>query len=345
MKNFKLENLIRDNVLKLKPYSSARHEFTGVAEVFLDANENPFENGHNRYPDAYQRTLKKKISQIKGLPIENIFLGNGSDEVIDLIFRAFCDPNSDNILICPPTYGMYEVSANINAIAIKKVLLLENFQLDLNAIFQEIDSRTKLIFICSPNNPTGNSMQPTDVEYILKNFDGLVVVDEAYIDFSTQTSFSHFLDKYPNLVVLQTFSKAWGLAGIRLGMGLASVEIVTILNKIKPPYNVNTLTQQTALKALENTLEQKQQIKSILTEREKLNRAFEALPFVQKIYPSDANFLLLKTDNPNQIYNDLKAQKIIIRNRSNVELCEGCLRITIGTTVENDRLINALQNL
>lgn len=343
---FNLEALLRENIRNLIPYSSARDEFKGEATVLLDANENsygsPSSTAYNRYPDPLQWTLKQKISNIKGVPIENIFLGNGSDEAIDILIRAFCYPGEDNILIVPPTYGMYEVSANINDITIKKVTLKPDFQLNLEAIAEAVDNKTKLIFICSPNNPTGNTIRREDIETILVNFDGLVIIDEAYINYSKQRSFIQELTEYPNLVVLQTLSKAWGLAALRIGMAFASKPIITICNKIKPPYNINQASQEIALKALENLHTVNEWIKETVQEREALRIELIKLPFVQLIYPSDANFLLIKVDQSDMLYNYLVAEGVIVRNRSNTPLCEGCLRITVGTAEENKQLLKKL---
>lgn len=341
--NFDINNLVRDNIKKLKPYSSARDEFKGEARVFLDANENslgsPLTKWYNRYPDPLQWELKKKIAAIKTTQPENILLGNGSDECIDLLIRAFCEPQLDNIIICPPTYGMYEVYANINNVAYKSVPLTPAFQLDLEALENAVDAATKMIFLCSPNNPTGNSLYREDVEMILNNFDGLVVVDEAYINFSRQRSYIKDLSEYPNLVILQTFSKAWGLAALRLGMTIASAEIISILNKIKPPYNINQATQELGMKALDNLESVNTMIQELVRERNSLAEAFKAMPFVETVYPSDANFILVKVPDANGLYNYLVTQGIIVRNRSNVLLCEGCLRITIGTEAENRELV------
>jgi histidinol-phosphate aminotransferase len=345
--NFDLNNIIRENIKKLTPYSSARDEFKGEASVYLDANENsygsPLIKWYNRYPDPLQWEVKKKISAIKGVQPEQILLGNGSDECIDLLIRAFCEPGRDNIVICPPTYGMYEVYANINNVAVNAIPLTPKFQLDLDALQEAVDAHTKLIFFCSPNNPTGNSLIREDVELVLNNFDGLVVLDEAYINFSRQRSFVPELVDYPNLVVMQTFSKAWGLAALRLGMTLASREIISVLNKIKPPYNINGATQELALKALDNLEDVNEMIRVIVAEREVLVKELSALSIVQTTYPSDANFILVKVVDANGIYNYLKNQGIIVRNRSNVILCEGCLRITVGTEKENKELIAALK--
>lgn len=346
--SFDLNKLTRENIKKLKPYSSARSEFSGVAKVFLDANENsfgsPLTKWYNRYPDPLQWELKKKISTIKNVAPENILLGNGSDECIDLLIRAFCDPQKDNIIICPPTYGMYEVYAHINNVDVKEVPLLQNFQLDLEGLENAINENTKLVFFCSPNNPTGNSMDREDIEMVLNNFDGLVVVDEAYINYSRYHSFISDLKDYPNLVVMQTFSKAWGLAALRLGMNFASKEIIDLLNKIKPPYNINQATQELALKALDHLEDVNTMIKETVKEREELAKQLAQLSCVQKLYPSDANFILAKMTNATAIYDYLKEKGIIVRNRSNVILCEDCLRITVGTPGENAQLVQTLKN-
>jgi histidinol-phosphate aminotransferase len=346
--SFDLNSLVRENIRKLKPYSSARSEFSGVAQVFLDANENaygsPLTKWYNRYPDPLQWELKRKISTIKNIAAENILLGNGSDECIDLLIRAFCDPLKDNIIICPPTYGMYEVYAHINDVTVKEVPLHPNFQLNLEGLENAIDGNTKLIFFCSPNNPTGNSMEREDIEMVLNNFDGIVVIDEAYINYSRHRSFAAELKDYPNLVVMQTFSKAWGLAALRLGMNFASTEIIDILNKIKPPYNINQATQELALKALDHLDDVNTMIKDTVEEREELVKNLLQLPLIQKVFPSDANFVLAKMTDATAIYNYLKEKGIIVRNRSNVILCEDCLRITVGTSKENEQLISALKN-
>jgi histidinol-phosphate aminotransferase len=306
---FDLNKLVRENIQKLTPYSSARDEFSGDAKVFLDANENalgsPLTKWYNRYPDPHQVKVKEALSVVKSVDASKIFLGNGSDECIDLLYRCFCNPGKDNIIICPPTYGMYEVSANINDVEIRKAPLLDDFQLDLVHLENLVDENTKLVWICSPNNPTGNSMNREDVETVLNNFNGLVVVDEAYINFSRQKSFIQELKDYPNLVVLQTFSKAWGLAGLRLGMAFASEEIIEVLNRVKPPYNVNQVTQELALKALEEVGQVNDMIKELVQMRVALKGVFEKIPFVKKVYPSDANFLLVKVDNAKDIYHYL----------------------------------------
>ena len=345
--NFDLNNLVRENIKKLTPYSSARDEFKGEAKIFLDANENsygsPLTKWYNRYPDPLQWSLKEKIGTIKNIAPENILLGNGSDECIDLLIRAFCEPGKDNIVICPPTYGMYEVYAAINGVDVIKIPLTPDFQLNMDALQEEVDAATKILFFCSPNNPTGNSLNRQDLETILNAFDGLVVTDEAYINFSRQRSFAAELAEYPNLVILQTFSKAWGLAALRLGMTLASVEIINILNKIKPPYNINAATQELALKALDQLEDVNAMIQNIVDEREVLAEALNKLSIVQQVYPSDANFLLVKVTNANSIYQFLKEKGTIVRNRSNVILCDNCLRITVGTEAENKELLKQLQ--
>ncbi|MEJ7558795.1 MAG: histidinol-phosphate transaminase [Pedobacter sp.] len=344
-----INSLQRENIKNLKPYSTARDEYKGQASVFLDANENsygsPLEKNYNRYPDPLQLDLKDAISKIKGVPIENTFLGNGSDEAIDLLFRSFCEPGKDNVIILPPTYGMYEVSANINNVEIRKVNLLSNFQLDLDGIAEAIDEFTKLIFICSPNNPTGNSIVRTDIETVLANFGGLVIIDEAYINYAKQQTFIKELTEYPNLVVMQTFSKAWGLAALRLGMAFAARPVIDVLNKVKPPYNINQATQDIAIQALENISQVNDWIKITVQERDHLSTALAALPMVKKVYPSDANFILVQVEDALNTYKTLVEQGIIIRDRSKVTLCEGCLRITIGTAAENETLLNALKNI
>ena len=344
---YDINNLLRENIKNLTPYSSARDEYQGEASVFLDANENafgsPLDTAYNRYPDPMQYQVKMRLSEIKGVPARNIFIGNGSDEAIDILFRSFCNPGVDNVIIVPPTYGMYQVSANINDVEARKVLLTEEYQLNLEGIAEAIDEHTKLIFICSPNNPTGNSINRDDIETLLANFNGIVVIDEAYINFSRQKTFIQELTEYANLVVLQTLSKAWGLAGLRVGMAFASEEIIEVMNKVKPPYNVNEASQQLALEALNNVQQVNDWIKETLVQRDKLVLALKDFNFVLDIYPSDANFILVKTTDAKGIYNFLVQNGIIIRNRTNVELCEGCLRITIGTPNENKILIDTLQ--
>ena len=340
-----LQNLIRKNIRNLKPYSSARNEFKGEASVYLDANENPYNNNVNRYPDPLQWEVKEKIAQIKGVAKEKIMLGNGSDEPIDLIFRVFCEPGSDNVVAIDPTYGMYQVSADINNVEYRKVLLNSNFDFSFDDLLQKADNNTKAIFLCSPNNPTGNSLNREEMVKTIKNFGGIVVVDEAYIDFSSQPSFLKDLDKYPNLIVLQTFSKAWAGAGIRLGMAFASEEIIQLFNKVKYPYNVNKLTQNYALNLLNNYQEIKDKVASILEERTKLQQDLSILSCVKKVYPTDSNFLLLKVDDADNIYQYLVNKGIIVRNRSKISLCMNCLRITVGTKEENSELILSLKML
>jgi histidinol-phosphate aminotransferase len=345
--NFDLNKLVRQNIKDLKPHSSARSEYSGTANVFLDANENsygsPLTKWYNRYPDPLQWELKKKIAAIKNVAAENMLLGNGSDECIDLLMRAFCEPQKDNIIICPPTYGMYEVYGKINDVEIREVPLLPDFQLNLEGIEAAIDENTKLIFICSPNNPTGNSIDREDIEIVLNNFEGIVVIDEAYINYSRHRSFVAELKEYPNLVVMQTFSKAWGLAALRLGINFASEAIINVLNKIKPPYNINQATQELAIKALDNLEDVNTMIRETVKEREVLVKELVQLPMVKKVYPSDANFVLAKMDQATQVYNYLKEKGIIVRNRSNVMLCEDCLRITIGTPEQDRQLLNSLK--
>jgi len=329
----------------MKAYSSARDEFKGQADVYLDANENPYTSGFNRYPDPLQWKVKERLSEIKNIPPNQIFLGNGSDEAIDLLIRTFCEPNQDSILITEPTYGMYEVCADLNAVGVQRVLLTSEFDLDLDAIPKTFDATTKIIFLCSPNNPTGNLIDPAKVVEVLRRFYGLVVVDEAYIDFAKRSSFIKELKRYPNLVVLQTFSKAWGLAGLRLGVCYASEEIIRLLNKVKYPYNVNIETQRLALDALNNEAQKNQWVKSILVQRRKLEKALLSIPLVQRIYPSDANFILVQVKDAPGTYEYLMNQGIIVRDRSRVVLCYNCLRITVGTPDENKQLIKALKAL
>lgn len=346
--SFNLNSLVRENIKALKPYSSARSEFSGKASVFLDANENsfgsPLTKWYNRYPDPLQWEVKKGLAGIKKVDAENILLGNGSDECIDLLIRAFCNPQRDNIVICPPTYGMYEVYANINDVPVHEVPLTTNYQLNLEGLEETIDAGTKIIFFCSPNNPTGNSLDREDIEMVLNNFDGIVVIDEAYINYSRQRSFVTALNDYPNLVVMQTFSKAWGLAALRLGMIYASKEIVAVLNKIKPPYNINGATQELVLKALDKLDDVNAMITETVKLREGLKQELLNVSCVEKVYPSDANFLLVKVSDANAIYAFLRERGIIVRNRANVLLCEGCLRITVGTEKENADLLKALRS-
>ncbi len=345
--DFNLQNLLRENIKNLTPYSSARDEFQGEASIYLDANENaygsPLDENYNRYPDPLQFKVKTKITAIKGVPPRNIFLGNGSDEAIDILFRSFCRPGIDNVILVPPTYGMYQVSANINDVAVQNVPLTAEYQLNMEGIAEAINPNTKLIFVCSPNNPTGNSMNREDVETLLANFNGVVVVDEAYINYSRQKSFIQELTEYGNLVVLQTLSKAWGLAGLRIGMAFASEEIIEVFNRVKPPYNINEASQKLALQALDNIEQVNQWIKETLSERDKLVLGLKNLSFVMDIFPSDANFILVKTASPKAVYQFLVEKGIIVRDRSKIELCEGCLRITIGTPAENIQLLNTLK--
>jgi histidinol-phosphate aminotransferase len=347
--NFSLKNILRPHILTLTPYASARDEYEGTEGIFLDANENPLGSitgePYNRYPDPYQKDLKKKIAGIKDVRPEQIFLGNGSDEAIDLLIRATCTPRTDEIILLPPTYGMYEVSASINDVPLVKVLLTPDFQIDLPATLQAIGEHpgAKLIFICSPNNPTGNCLRTNDILQILDAFPGLVIVDEAYIDFSEEASFTARLDRFPNLVVLQTFSKAWGLASLRLGMAFASPEIIAVLNKLKPPYNINGITQQLVYGSLHNLTSKEKMVDEILEQRAWLEAQCRQLPLVEKVYPSDANFLLVKVGDAKAVYRYLVEKKIIVRDRSSVKLCEGCLRITVGTSEENQHLLQSLQ--
>jgi histidinol-phosphate aminotransferase len=338
-----LDKLLRNNIRSLQPYSCARDEFKGEASVYLDANENPYNAPFNRYPDPLQWEVKEQITRVKGVPAENIFLGNGSDEPIDLLFRAFCEPRIDNVVAIEPTYGMYKVSANINDVEYRKVLLDENFQFSADKLLDATNLYTKIIWLCSPNNPTGNSLDRAEIIKLLTSFEGIVVLDEAYIDFASEGSFSEMLSRYPNLVILQTFSKAWGSAAIRLGMAFASTEIIAVLNKIKYPYNINILTQKQALSALKNDAQVKQWVKTLLTERTILVEALKQLPIVQHIYPTDANFVLVRVDDANALYHYLVDKSIIIRNRNTVSLCLGCVRITVGTPEENRILLEELK--
>jgi len=348
MASVNIESLIRQNIKKLKPYSSARSEFRGNAEVFLDANENsygsPLDVNYSRYPDPLQWKLKQEISKIKGIPPQNIFIGNGSDEVIDIAFRIFCEPAKDNVIICPPTYGMYKVCANINNVAVKEVVLTNDFQLDVDGVLSAIDDHTKLLFLCSPNNPTGNNLRREDIEYLIKNFKGIVVIDEAYINFSSQKPFLQELTQYENLIIMHTLSKAWGLAGLRLGLGFASELIIDYFNKVKPPYNINGSSQLLGLQALEKINEVNNNIKTIVSQRNFLEQELKQFDFIKKIYPSDANFILLKVSDADRLYQHLLMNRIIVRNRNSEPLCENCIRVTIGTQSENEKLLNSLKN-
>lgn len=340
-----IDSLVRKNIQRLKPYSSARDEFQGTASVFLDANENPNPSPYNRYPDPLQKELKSKISSIKKVTPENIFLGNGSDEPIDLLFRAFCEPGIDNVVIPQPTYGMYSVSANINNIEIKQVSLTPDFDLDVTAIKNCWDKKSKLLFLCSPNNPSGNLLSSEKIIELVNSFHGLVIVDEAYIDFTNQPSFSQRLNEFNNLVILQTLSKAWGLAAIRLGMCFANKAIIQVLNKIKSPYNISMLTQQIALKELEMEDRKEKWVKEILDERENLIQQLKSIKLVINVYPSDANFVLAKMKDAKLMYQKLIEREIVVRDRSSVILCDNCLRITVGTKTENQKLLNALMTI
>jgi histidinol-phosphate aminotransferase len=338
-----IDDLVRDNIKGLKPYSCARNEFTGIASVYLDANENPLNDPYNRYPDPLQTELKKKIAKVKWVRPEQLMLGSGSDEPIDLLIRIFCEPKVDNIVAMEPTYGMYRVCADINNVEYRPVLLREkDFSLDYRKVMEATDEHTKIIFLCSPNNPTGNVIDPFDV---LRLFEGIVVVDEAYIDFCTRKSWITRLDEYSNLVVLQTFSKAWGMAAVRLGMAFANEQIIAYLNKVKYPYNINLLTQKFVYEALDNERRKLDWVINILDQRDYLEYALTTAPCVEKVYPSEANFLLVRVNNADKIYNSLVDKGIIVRNRSNIALCNGCLRITVGTEEENELLINTLKQL
>lgn len=349
MNKFNLGDLLRSNIRAMKPYSSARDEYSGEAKIFIDANENPYgseyNNPYNRYPDPYQLQLKEKISSIKGVPVENIFLGNGSDEAIDLLFKAFCYPYKDKVTLTPPTYGMYEVSAETNGTETIKILQTADFQPDVAKIKASISPENKILFLCSPNNPTGNCIEESIIVDMLESFPGIVVVDEAYVDFTSAASWTKKLDQYPNLVVLQTLSKAWGLANLRLGMMFASKEIISIINKIKLPYNLSGLTQEVVSKALDAEDKKNEYVQNILNERTRMVKELNELEIVQHIYPTDANFILAKFPNAREVYVHLLKHNIVVRDRSSQPLCEGCLRITIGTKQENDALIEAVKEL
>ncbi len=345
---FDLNVILRPHILTLTPYASARDEYEGTEGIFMDANENPMgsitRQPYNRYPDPYQWAIKQKLAAIRGVPPNQIFLGNGSDEAIDLLIRATCTPQADEVILLPPTYGMYEVSASINNVPLVKVPLTSDFQIDLPAVLQAVQThpKAKLIFFCSPNNPTGNRLRTEDIRRVLDVFSGLVIVDEAYIDFAQEPSFVSHLNAYPNLVVLQTFSKAWGLASLRLGMAFASPAIIAILNKLKPPYNINGATQQLVNESLDNLTSVEKMVGEILRQRDWLRDRLVELPVVRHVYPSDANFLLVKVQDARAVYHFLVNRKIIVRDRSNVKLCEGCLRISVGTAEENRQLLAAL---
>jgi len=347
MKTFDINKLVRKNVLAMESYSSARDEFKDFDNdlIFLDANENPFENGLNRYPDPKQKNLKKVLSELKNIRENQIILGNGSDELLDLLFRAFCEPNQDSVITLPPTYGMYGVLANLNAVENKEIALQNDFEPNVDLILKAIDETTKILFLCSPNNPTGNTFSKDKIQILLENFSGLIVIDEAYIDFSNKESWLQKIDEFPNLIILQTLSKAYGLAGIRLGILYANPEIISVLDKIKPPYNINKLSQEKALERIENYDSVLKEIEVILAERKKMIAALNMIKFIEKIYNSDANFILIKVDNAKKRYDQLLKKGIVIRNRSGQELCENCLRITIGTEKENKKLLETLKSL
>jgi histidinol-phosphate aminotransferase len=338
-----INELLRENIKNMQPYSCARDEFKGEASVYLDANENPYNGPYNRYPDPLQLEVKKAISKVKNVPVANIFLGNGSDEPIDLLYRVFCEPRRDNVVAIEPTYGMYKVCAAVNDVEYRKVLLNDNFDVEAFKLIDSANLNTKIIWLCSPNNPTGNSLNADEILKVLQWFRGIVVVDEAYIDFSTKQSFTSYIAQYPNLVVLQTLSKAWGNAAIRLGMAFASVEVIDVLNKIKYPYNINILTQEHAKKVLSNAAQTAKWVETIIAERKQLIKKLKELDLVKHIYPTDANFVLVKVDNANITYNWLVNKGIIVRNRSSVSLCGNSLRITVGTPTENNTLIEALK--
>jgi len=344
-----IASLLRPHLRQLQPYTSARDEYSGSEGVFLDANENPFGSStsqdFNRYPDPYQTALKQEIAKIKGANPAQIFLGNGSDEAIDLLFRAFCNPGQDNVILLPPTYGMYGVSAAINGVEVRNVPLTPDFQLQPEKILSAVNAHSKILFLCSPNNPSGNAVKREDIFFLLENFPGIVVVDEAYIDFSEGASLLTVLDQHPNLLVMQTLSKAWGLASLRLGMAFASSELIRVLNQIKPPYNISGLTQETVLSALQNKEKVDEFIQLILEERKFLQKELERLPYILRVHNSDANFLLVQFEHPNQVYEDLVKEKIIVRNRSSVLHCAGCLRITVGTREESIALLQALEKV
>lgn len=340
---FDIQHLLRPHLRKFKAYSSARTEYTGANAIFLDANENALGAASgddvNRYPDPVQSELKKEISKIKSIPVENIFVGNGSDEAIDLLFRAFCESGQDNVIVCPPTYGMYETSANLNNVELVEVLLTRDYQLQVEKVLAAVNEHTKMIFICNPNNPTGNLLHEKDIIAIVENFAGLVIIDEAYIDFAPSDSWILKLNQYPNVVVMQTLSKAWGMAGIRVGMAFASVEIIKILTAIKPPYNVSKLAQEAALKALKNIDYKNEMTQTIIGQTKKLIHAFEELSYVKKVHPTHSNFILIEVENPDGLYQYLTDKKVIVRNRNTTPLCEGCVRISVGTPAENDELL------
>lgn len=340
-----LKRLVRKNIQSLKAYSSARDEFKGEASVYLDANENPLNGPYNRYPDPLQWTLKNKVADIKDIDANKIFFGNGSDEPIDIVYRIFCEPGTDNVVAIDPSYGMYKVCADINNIEYRQVLLNEDYSLNADLLLKQVDINTKLVFLCSPNNPSANILNKEEILKIVTSFNGIVIIDEAYIDFSIKDSWLPDLDKYPNLIILQTFSKAWGLAAIRLGMAFASPEIINYFNKVKYPYNINILTQNFVIEELNKISLKEEWVKSLIEQREWLNIRLKEIPFVETIYPSDANFILVKVTDATKIYNALVNRGIIVRNRSSVSLCKDCLRITVGTELENKALLESLKHL
>lgn len=340
-----LNRLVRKNIQSLKAYSSARDEFKGEASVYLDANENPLNGPYNRYPDPLQWKLKERVSKIKGVEVDKIFFGNGSDEPIDIVYRVFCEPGKDNVIAIDPSYGMYKVCADINNVEYRQVLLNDDYSLNADLLLKKVDEQTKLIFLCSPNNPSANILDKSEVLKVVTSFKGIVIIDEAYIDFSIENSWLPDLDTYPNLIVLQTFSKAWGLAAIRLGMAFASVEIISYFNKVKYPYNINILTQNFVLEELNKTSLKEEWVKTLIAQREWLNNNLGQVSFVEKIYPSDANFILVKVKDANKTYNSLVEKGIIVRNRNSISLCRDCLRITVGTESENKILIESLKSL
>ncbi|MCD7963089.1 MAG: histidinol-phosphate transaminase [Rikenellaceae bacterium] len=338
-----VKDLFRNNIKNLAPYSTARDEYTGDIGIYLDANENPYDNGYNRYPDPHQKSLKEKISAIKNIPAEKIFISNGSDEPIDLVYRIFCEPRIHNVVSIAPTYGMYKVAAQTNDVEFREVMLDENFRLDSGKLLDAADEHTRLIFLCSPNNPSGNLLEKSEVLELLEKFNGIVIIDEAYIDFAEAESTTTLLDQYPNLIVLQTLSKAWGLAGLRLGLAFAHPDVSTVMGRVKYPYNINVVTQKIVSQELE--VPRDTQIKEIVTERRNLEETLPAIPVIKKVYPSDANFILVKVDEPRNVYEILIEEGIIVRDRSKIPGCEGCLRITVGTPEENRRLIEILNGL
>ena len=338
-----LKNLVRKNILSLAPYSTARDEYQGELDVYLDANENPFNDGYNRYPDPYQKRLKSRLSEIKGVDVTHIFIGNGSDEPIDLVYRIFCEPGVHNAVAIAPTYGMYRVAADINGVEYREVMLRDDFSLDVSTLLSEVDEHTRLLFLCSPNNPTGNALCRKDLEYLLSHFGGIVVLDEAYIDFSDTPGFLSQLDCYPNLIILQTLSKAWGMAGLRLGLAFASPEIIQLLTRVKYPYNINVVTQKLVMTLLDKDMAG--QVKTIRQERERLLSILPELPVIRQVYPSDANFILVRVDEPRKVYLRLIEKGIVVRDRSRIRGCEGCLRLTVGTPEENERLVSELKSM